>query len=171
MSHCLAHLTDTSFEDTSSLPHKPPSLWNLSPKTVVVVKNMMKILLFNCVYWNIENWKSYIFSLFRWRFPGASNVYLHPLPQTSWFVFSKIYSEAPADMLVWPFRDGENTTKKSWHLQVWAGWLVLVTASLLLPIYLGASLLAARHCTPQHSIVLPLGHIQNILDIVDKSHN
>ena len=65
----------------------------------------------------------------------------------------------------------ERKQKKDWHLQVWAGWLVLVTASLLLPIYLGASLLAARHCTPQHSIVLPLGHIENILDIVDKSHN
>ena len=54
---------------------------------------------------------------------------------------------------------------------MWAGWLVLVTASLLLPIYLGASLLAARHCTPQHSIVLPIGRIENIPDIVVKYHN
>ena len=64
-----------------------------------------------------------------------------------------------------------NGKQNNEHLQVWAGWLLLVTASLLLPIYLGASLLAARHCTPQHSIVLPLGRIENLLDIVVKYHN
>ena len=52
-----------------------------------------------------------------------------------------------------------NGKQNNEHLQVWAGWLVLVTASLVLPIYLAASLLADRHCTPQHSIVLPIGHL------------
>ena len=50
-----------------------------------------------------------------------------------------------------------NGKQNNEHLQVWAGWLVLVTASLVLPIYLAASLLSDRHCTPQHSIVLPIG--------------
>ena len=62
-------------------------------------------------------------------------------------------------------RKEEKSNEKQWifwYLQVWAGWLVLVTASLLLPIYLAASLLAARHCTPQHSIVLPIGHFSKI---------
>ena len=47
-------------------------------------------------------------------------------------------------------------------LAVWAAWLLLVTASLLLPLYLAIALLSARDCTPHHSLSLPPGLLSSI---------
>ena len=47
-------------------------------------------------------------------------------------------------------------------LVVWACWLLLVAASLTLPIYLGASLLSARHCTPSYSLTLEAGLLSSL---------
>ena len=47
-------------------------------------------------------------------------------------------------------------------LLVWASWLLLVAASLLLPLYLGAALLSARSCTPHHALSLPPGLLSSL---------
>ena len=67
-------------------PPKPLSLlWNFAPHTLVVVENLSIKL-----WCSLKCWKSNVFLLlFRWRFPGASNGYLPPPPQTSWCVFQE----------------------------------------------------------------------------------
>ena len=114
----------------------------------------LELCVWNYVNWDVENLMFFLLlsdvaflgtqtttCISRNRPPG---LYFHPTLYTDLFKMG-------------PDQKG-GKEGRFWYFQVWAGWLVLVTASLLLPIYLAASLLAARHCTPQHSIVLPIGH-------------